>query len=113
MKSFVKAVAAAAVLVAPALTFAQTDSGMSRAQVKEDLQRVEAAGYNPSTDDNTAYPADVQAAERRASGQNGAMNGSAPMQNDYGGAANGSSASGMRMMQPMQNDGSKPVYFGH
>ncbi|KMZ11764.1 hypothetical protein BHUM_04351 [Candidatus Burkholderia humilis] len=99
MKSFVKAVAAAAVLVAPALTFAQTDSGVTRAQVKQDLQRVEAAGYNPATDDT--YPADVQAAERRASGQNGATHGT-----EYGGASNGSSASSMRMMQ---NDGTRPV----
>jgi hypothetical protein len=107
MKSFVKAVAAAAVLVAPALTFAQSDSGLTRAQVKQDLQRVEAAGYNPAMDDNTTYPANVQAAERRASGQNGATYGT-----EYGGAANGSSASGMRAMPPMQNDGTKPVYFG-
>lgn len=32
--------------------------------------------------------------------------------NSYGGAAGGTSASGMRMMQPMNNDGTKPVYFG-
>lgn len=30
----------------------------------------------------------------------------------YGGVAGGTSASGMRMMHPMNNDGTKPVYFG-
>ncbi len=44
MKTFVKAMAVAAVLVAPALTFAQSDSGLTRSQVKQDLQQVEAAG---------------------------------------------------------------------
>jgi hypothetical protein len=112
MKSFIKAVAAAAVLVAPALTFAQTmqsDQGMTRGEVKQDLRNVEAAGYNPAVNDQTTYPADVQAAEARASRQNGAA-----QNNDaYGGMANGTSASGMRGMVPMNNDGTKPTYFGH
>jgi hypothetical protein len=108
MKSIVKAVAAAAVLVAPALTFAQSDSGMTRSQVQQDLRQVEAAGYNPATDDNTTYPADVQAAEHRVQRQNGASD-----NNAYGGVANGRSASGMRMMPPLSNDSTKPTYFGH
>ncbi|KND59587.1 hypothetical protein BVER_01284 [Candidatus Burkholderia verschuerenii] len=110
MKSIVKAVAAAAVLVAPALTFAQSDSGATRAQVQQDLCQVEAAGYNPGVDDNTTYPQDAQAAEHRVWRQNGASQGD---EASYGGAANGTSASGMRMMQPLQNDGTKPTYFGH
>jgi hypothetical protein len=118
MKSFVKAVAVAAVIVAPALSFAQSDSSVSRSQVKQDLQRVEAAGYDPAVNDQTTYPADVQAAERRAQGQNGAMPGANNANTSYGGTANGSSVSGMRMRQPlnnqqMNNDGTKPVYFGH
>ncbi|KXU86136.1 hypothetical protein CR51_38360 [Caballeronia megalochromosomata] len=110
MKSFVKAVAVAAVVVAPALSFAQTDSSLTRDQVKQDLRQVEAAGYDPARSDQTSYPADIQAAESRASRQNGAM----PAQNNgYGGAAAGTSASGMRnMMPPLDNDGTKPVYFG-
>ncbi|WP_277183627.1 DUF4148 domain-containing protein [Caballeronia sp. BR00000012568055] len=112
MKSLIKAVAAAAVLVPPALTFAQTmqsDQGMTRGEVKQDLRNVEAAAYNPAVNDQTTYPADVQAAEARASRQNGAM-----QSNDaYGGMANGTSASGMRGMAPMNNDGTKPTYFGH
>ncbi|WP_250515165.1 DUF4148 domain-containing protein [Caballeronia sp. INDeC2] len=103
MKSFVKPVAVAAVVVAPALSFAQTDSSLTRDQVKQDLLQVEAAGYDPSRSDQTSYPSDIQSAESRVSRQNGA----------YGGTAAGTSASGTRnMMPPLDNDGTKPVYFG-
>lgn len=49
MKSIIKVVAVAAVVVAPVLSFAQSDtnSAVTRSQVKQDLQQVEAAGYNP------------------------------------------------------------------
>jgi hypothetical protein len=110
MKSLIKAVAAAAVVVAPAFAFAQSNSEVTRPRVQQDLQRVEAAGYNPSVNDNTTYPADAHAAEHRAYGRDGS----------YGGTANGTSASGMRAMpsmnsydRPMRSDGAKPVYFGH
>ncbi|BBU29628.1 hypothetical protein BTHE68_33620 [Burkholderia sp. THE68] len=106
MKSFVKAVAIAAVVVAPALSFAQADSSVTRDQVKQDLRQVEAAGYDPSRSDNTSYPSDIQAAESRVSRQNNAD------VNAYGGAAGGASASGMRAVPPMNNDGTKPIYFG-
>jgi hypothetical protein len=109
MKSFVKAVAVAALVVAPALSFAQTDSSLTRDQVKQDLRQVEGAGYDPSRSDQTSYPSDIQAAESRASRQGNASN--ADM-NAYGGAVSGRSAAGMRAMPPMDNDGTKPVYFG-
>ena len=116
MKSIVKAVAVAAVVVAPALSFAQAGSSLTRDQVKQDLRQVEAAGYDPSNSDQTSYPADIQAAESRVQRQNGAAqtqeNAYNADMNSYGGAAGGTSASGMRMMQPMNNDGTKPVYFG-
>ncbi|WP_213228765.1 DUF4148 domain-containing protein [Caballeronia sp. NK8] len=106
MKSFVKAVAIAAVVAAPALSFAQADSSVTRDQVKQDLRQVEAAGYDPSRSDNTSYPSDIQAAESRVSRQHNAD------VNAYGGAGDGASASGMRAMPPMNNDGTKPIYFG-
>ncbi|MDR5739482.1 MULTISPECIES: DUF4148 domain-containing protein [unclassified Caballeronia] len=109
MKSFVKAVAAAAVLVAPALCFAQDNSSMTRSQVQQDLRQVEAAGYNPGQSDRTTYPSDVQAAERRVSQQDGAMSGN---QSEYGGANSGRSAAGMRALRPM-NSNNQSVYFGH
>ncbi|MDR5735504.1 DUF4148 domain-containing protein [Caballeronia sp. LZ025] len=109
MKSFVKAVAAAAILLAPAMSFAQDNSSVTRAQVQQDLRQVEAAGYNPAQSDRTTYPNDVQAAERRASQQNGAMKGD---ESAYGGANGGTSAAGMRALRPM-NDRNQSVYFGH
>ncbi|SAK71681.1 membrane protein [Caballeronia hypogeia] len=110
MKSFVKAVAVAAVVVAPAISFAQTGSTVTRSEVKQDLQRVEAAGYDPARSDQTSYPADIKAAEKRASSQSNAYN--ADM-NSYGGAAAGRSAAGTRtMMPPMDNDRTKPTYLG-
>ncbi|AET91169.1 DUF4148 domain-containing protein [Caballeronia cordobensis] len=111
MKSIVKAVAIAAVVVAPVLSFAQTDSSLTRGQVKDDLRRVEAAGYDPTRSDQTSYPSDIQAAEHRASEQGG--NTDNANMNAYGGAAAGRSAAGMRTMRPMNDDGSKPLYFGH
>jgi hypothetical protein len=113
MRSFVKAVAVAAVMAAPAFAFAQSDSGVTRAQVQHDLRQVEAAGYTPESD-HTSYPSGIQGAENRVARQNGAMNGATQDDQAYGGVANGTSASGMRMMMPpLDNGGTKPTYFGH
>lgn len=37
---------------------------VTRAQVKQELQQLEAAGFNPSLQDNGDYPSNLQAAER-------------------------------------------------
>jgi hypothetical protein len=86
MKSFVFAVAAASVLAAPIVSFAQTDSSLTRAQVRADLVQLEAAGYMPSSGDGQTYPENIQAAQANLSAS-GAETG-------YGGAAGGASASG-------------------
>ncbi|PCE32763.1 DUF4148 domain-containing protein [Burkholderia ubonensis] len=44
---------------------AQTSAPLTRAQVLEELYRLEAAGYNPSAGDQGTYPADIQAAEAK------------------------------------------------
>jgi hypothetical protein len=117
MNSLIKAVAVAAVMAAPALSFAQSGSAVTRAEVKQDLRQVEAAGYDPSRSDQTSYPRDIQAAEGRVQRQEGAAPGYNSADNadtnSYGGARAGTSASGMRTIQPMNNDGTRPVYFGH
>jgi hypothetical protein len=78
-------IAVFALSAAPLVAFAQSE-GLTRAQVKADLQRVEQAGYNPSERD-TFYPNDIQAAEAKVSAQNA-----------YGGASTeGTSASGHTM----------------
>jgi hypothetical protein len=73
-----------AIACAPLAALAQSD-GLTRAQVRQDLQRVEQAGYNPSERD-AFYPTDIQAAEAKVSAQGA-----------YGASTDGSSSSGRTM----------------
>jgi len=105
MKALIQVVVVSCALAAPALSFAQADQGqVTRAQVREDLQRVEQAGYRPVADD-ASYPADVQAAEAKASA------GEQPMEQT---AVGGVTSNGtMQMGAPTSTDGNpKPVFFG-
>jgi hypothetical protein len=92
MKSLISAVVVVASLAAPAFAFAQqSDTQLSRAQVRAELVQLEKAGYNPNIND-VAYPSNIQAAQQRVSTQTLAQ---APTQSsDYGSVANGSSESG-------------------
>ncbi|WP_080406088.1 DUF4148 domain-containing protein [Burkholderia ubonensis] len=56
-------------LTAPALSFAQSTTPLTRAQVRADLVRVERAGYNPATGNDPQYPSDIQAAEAKVAAQ--------------------------------------------
>lgn len=79
-----------ALAATPLAALAQTD-GLTRAQVTQDLQRVEQAGYNPSERD-AFYPDNIQAAEAKVQ-SSGA----------YGASTDGSSAAGQpAMQQPAQ-----------
>jgi len=66
-----KAAASALVLMwafgIPALAFAKVDgnSGLTRAEVHEDLERVENAGYRPGQSEDLNYPQDIQSAEKK------------------------------------------------
>jgi hypothetical protein len=82
-KSFVPALVIASALAVPALAQAQQNAPVTRAEVKADLVQLERAGYNPASD-QTTYPANIQAAEARVNAQPAS----------YGGASEGSSASG-------------------
>jgi CBS-domain-containing membrane protein len=89
MKSLIKAVALAAVLAVPAVSFAQSQSEngpVTRAEVRGELAQLEAVGYNPQANDHT-YPDQIQAAEARVHAQNEQTSG-------YGSATGGSSQSG-------------------
>jgi hypothetical protein len=86
IRSLVSAVALASALAAPAVSFAQSDAPVSRAQVRAELVQLEKAGYHVG-DGHTTYPAEIQAAEARVAAQNGAASG-------YGGAVAGSSEAG-------------------
>jgi opacity protein-like surface antigen len=115
MKSFVRAVAVAALLAAPVASFAQSNQPVTRAQVRSDLMQLEKAGYNPGGDHND-YPADIQAAEARVHGEGGTSG--------FGGVESGSSASGTRAglhltafhlsaIHPADRGGRIPVSAGH
>ncbi|CAE6805779.1 DUF4148 domain-containing protein [Paraburkholderia haematera] len=114
MKSLIKAVAIAAILVAPVASFAQSSQQpVTRADVRNQLIQLEQAGYNPATTNDTNYPSNVQAAESRVQAQNPAVaQTQEPVANTsgYGGVVSGSSQSG-GVIQP--TSGPKSVYFGN
>lgn len=62
--------AAAVLACSTTAAFAQSTTGLTRAQVKSDLVRLEKAGYNPESDRIT-YPTGIQAAEARVAAQDG------------------------------------------
>ncbi|KVH65351.1 DUF4148 domain-containing protein [Burkholderia cepacia] len=68
MKSLIATFAAAAVLAVPAVSFAQQNVPVTRAQVKADLVAVQQAGYKLGSD-RTNYPESIQAAEARLNPQ--------------------------------------------
>ena len=111
MKSRVYALVAASVLSIPLAAFAQTsDNGpVTRAQVRQDLIRVEQAGYNPANANDPYYPSDIQAAEARVHQQEGAA---ADQTSGYGGVAAGSAEAGASMQMHPANS-SQSLYSGH
>ncbi|CAB3781482.1 hypothetical protein LMG28688_01215 [Paraburkholderia caffeinitolerans] len=80
MKSLIQAVAIAAVLVAPVASFAQSQSTITRAQVREELVQLQKVGYRVGDGDQVHYPEAIQAAQAKVA----AMNGNSA----YGGVAN-------------------------
>jgi hypothetical protein len=90
----------AAALAIPAVSFAQSNQPLTRAEVKAQLVQLEKAGYNPSLD-RTTYPAEIQAAETKVAAQNS---------QSYGGVAGGVSASGS---VPALAGATAQPYFGH
>lgn len=106
MKSVIKAVAIAAVLAAPVLSFAQTNQPLTRAQVRNELIQLEKAGYNPSIANDENYPADIQAAEARVAAEKGAAQANA---SGYGPGVSGSTQAGQRT-ETVVSPYSPPVY---
>ena len=104
MNSVVIAVAAAAAFSLPLAAFSQTDSTLTRAQVRAELEQFQQAGYDPAKGDDATYPGDIQAAEARISTDNSTA---------YGGVPSGSSSSGPRaFIRPASAEDMKQLYFG-
>ncbi|MGV2292249.1 DUF4148 domain-containing protein [Trinickia sp. YCB016] len=90
MKSITKAVVIAAVISAPVVTFGQSSSQLTRADVRAELADVEKAGYTPQ--DSIHYPENLQAAEAKVSAQRAVAQ--ATEAKSYGGQAGASTQSG-------------------
>jgi hypothetical protein len=73
-------------LAAPAVAFAESDSPITRAQVRSELMQLEAAGYKPASGDEPNYPTNIQEADARVSAHG---------QTYYGGALGRSSRPGV------------------
>jgi len=63
-------VAGAVLMATSASVYAQSSSApaahqLTRAEVRHELEELEAAGYNPAQGDDVDYPADIQAAEAK------------------------------------------------
>lgn len=61
MKAYI-AVLTMIAAIAGQSAFAQSAAPLTRAQVRDELMRLEAAGYDPAKGDDGEYPADLQAA---------------------------------------------------
>jgi type II secretory pathway pseudopilin PulG len=88
MKSLIKGVVIVASLAASATVFAQSNTRITREQVRAELVQLEQAGYRVGDGDQAHYPAAIQAAEARVAAQQNIGTSA------YGGSAAGSSESG-------------------
>lgn len=95
----VKILALVALVAAPALSFAQSNQPVTRAQVRAELVQLQQAGYNPASDE-TQYPSNIQAALERIEAKQAAQTAqtahAASADSSYGGVAQVSSAAGSR-----------------
>ncbi|WP_027781008.1 MULTISPECIES: DUF4148 domain-containing protein [Burkholderia] len=109
MKSIIYAAIAASVFAAPIASFAQSEQGLTRDQVKAELVQLEQNGYKPLASDSQ-YPSNVQAAEQRIQ-PNQPMLAQADM-SGYGAVATGAAQGGRRATREAPNPVNS-VYFGN
>jgi hypothetical protein len=107
---------AASAIAAPALSFAQSNAPLTRADVTADLVRFQQAGYNPSTaGKDPYYPANIQAAQAKIA----APNEQQVANQAVGGAQqNGRASSGAAQVGSKQSTCNGPIpfcniYFGN
>jgi hypothetical protein len=91
MKALIQAVAFAAALAMPMVSFAQSEQPVTRAEVKAELKQLESVGYNPAVATDANYPSDIQAAEARVAAKNQMAQSDST---GYGTTATGSSQTG-------------------
>jgi hypothetical protein len=86
LMKLVQSLFVAALIAAPAISFAQSNQPLTRAQVRAELVELQQAGYDPASD-NTQYPKNIEAALSRVQAQKDAS---------YGGIAAGQANSDSR-----------------
>lgn len=79
----------AAVVAIPALSFAQSNQPLTRADVRAQLVELQKAGYSPASD-HTQYPKNIEAAQARVNA------GHVASASSYGPSVSGTSVSGSR-----------------
>ncbi|KVE96506.1 DUF4148 domain-containing protein [Burkholderia vietnamiensis] len=109
MKSIIYAAIAASVLAAPIASFAQSEQGLTRAQVRAELVQLEQNGYKPLASD-AQYPQNIEATEQRIQ-PNQPMLAQADT-SGYGAVATGAGQSGRRSTHEAPNPVNS-VYFGN
>jgi hypothetical protein len=101
MKALLYAALALGAIATPVLSFAQNTNGpVTRAEVRAELVRLEQAGYNPASGDETNYPVEIQAAEAKVAAEDAARAtaaNTASAEDAVGGQHAGSSMSGTPM----------------
>ena len=108
MKSLFYAVSAALLIASPLTSFAQQESGVTRAQVRAELVQVEQAGYKPGGDENN-YPATIQAATAKVDSQGTAV-ARAPAVNSS--PVSSTSGSVQSVAANANDSGPQSTYFG-
>ena len=98
MKTLVHTVCAVTFIAATIASSAQSDGGLTRAQVQAEIAQLQQAGFNPANANTVDFPANMPATGASvASGSSG-----------YGPATSGSS----QMGRPASPSGMRPVFFG-
>jgi type II secretory pathway pseudopilin PulG len=110
-RTLIQAAVIAAAAAVPALSFAQQQAPVTRAQVRNELIQLEQAGYNPSAGEDVNYPDDIQAAEARIHQGNAVAQTQGAADTGYGPATSGTSQSGAAVAP--QVGGPNPVDYGH
>jgi hypothetical protein len=98
MKTLIHSVCALAVMAVPIASLAQSEGGLTRAQVQAEIAQLQQAGFNPANANTVDFPANMPTADAGTAGQG----------SGYGPAMNGSS----QMGHPASPTGMKPVFFG-
>jgi uncharacterized protein YgbK (DUF1537 family) len=109
MKSIIYAAIAASVLAAPIASFAQSEQGLTRAQVRAELVQLEQNGYKPLASD-AQYPQNIEAAEQRIQPNQPVL--AQADTSGYGAVATGAGQSGRRSTYEAPNPVNS-VYFGN